>query len=73
MVCFMGMTNQGGANNLGVIFSFDPANPTTLPRDLFDFDGNAMSYLMEASFRHLTIFVWNDSGWPAYPGLEFQF
>jgi len=23
-----GMTNQGGANNLGVIFSFDPANPT---------------------------------------------
>ena len=34
-----GMTNQGGANNLGVLFEFDPVNKTLQKK--FDFDGSS--------------------------------
>jgi len=58
-----GMTQGGAANNLGLIFSFDPNNSANPPVDLWDFTtlNNGGSYpqgsLMQASNGTS---VWND-------------
>jgi uncharacterized repeat protein (TIGR03803 family) len=68
-----GMTNEGGENNLGVLFQYDPA--TSVYSKKLDFDGSNGSYptgsLMQASNGKL--YGLTGSGGENYMGVLFQF